>query len=79
MIREAVARYGTNDWSKVCQKLRTQNVTPELCQTRWETVLRDQTVKVLLYRFFNSRVLGVRRKMQFCENLSKNLAQRNGQ
>ena len=47
MIREAVARYGSNDWSKVCQKLRTQNITPEQCQDRWENYLREQTVKVL--------------------------------
>lgn len=46
MIREAVARYGSNDWVKVCQKLRNQHITPEQCQERWETVLRDQTVKV---------------------------------
>lgn len=48
MIREAVARYGSNDWSKVCQKLRTQNITPEQCQDRWENYLREQTVKVLV-------------------------------
>jgi len=46
MIREAVARYGSNDWVKVCQKLRSQQITPEQCQARWENVLRDQTVKV---------------------------------
>ena len=47
MIREAVARYGINDWGKVCQKLRTQHITPEQCQARWENVLREQTVKVI--------------------------------
>ena len=45
MIREAVARYGSNDWTKVCQKLRSQHITPQLCEERWENVLRDQTVK----------------------------------
>lgn len=49
MIREAVARYGSNDWVKVCQKLRSQQITPEQCQARWENVLRDQTVKVRLF------------------------------
>ena len=63
MIREAVARYGSNDWSKVCQKLRTQQITPEQCQMRWEQVLRDQTVKVIgLNVFAKRRDLGVKRK-----------------
>lgn len=67
MIREAVARYGTNDWGKVCQKLRTQHITPEQCQSRWENVLREQTVKVNIFVFLISfRDLGVRKKMLYC-------------
>lgn len=45
LIREAVARYGDGNWIKVAQKLRIKHVTPEQCQNRWKTVLRDQTVK----------------------------------
>lgn len=64
MIREAVARYGSNDWSKVCQKLRTQQITPEQCQMRWEQVLRDQTVKVIaLDVIATRRGRGVKRKI----------------
>lgn len=58
-----MARYGSNDWSKVCQKLRTQQITPEQCQMRWEQVLRDQTVKVaLLNTIATCRDRGVKRK-----------------
>lgn len=66
MIREAVARYGSNDWSKVCQKLRTQQITPEQCQMRWEQVLRDQTVKVALFNAIATcRDRGVKRKTNY--------------
>lgn len=64
MIREAVARYGSNDWSKVCQKLRTQQITPEQCQMRWEQVLRDQTVKVgIISAIATRRDRGVKKKI----------------
>lgn len=80
MIREAVARYGSNDWSKVCQKLRTQQITPEQCQMRWENVLRDQTVKVRRISInVSSRGLGAKKRMQSCVRSLKSSVLRSGQ